>query len=443
MRKSIVLILMVAIMMASAAGAQQQEAVGRQPTISGDLTLAGAVQTALKHNPMVQSAGYVAAAARARVSMAKAMTSPQISVSAFGGTSSMGDIMASPPNIMPSSLFTVPNKTGAVGQAALMIPLYTGGRLSGAVNGAAALAAAAASDRVSTEHDVALEAKTAYHQVLLAQSTIGVFLDLVDEETERVRVAEAAFKEGRIAKYDLLRNQAGLADAQQQLTNADRDAQVAMLDLKMVLGVSPVSSIVLSDRLAYMHVTGTADDYLGSALKNRSEIAGARAKLDSANASVEVAKSAYMPQVYATAMEGLSATSDGTNTGLTAGIIAGLPILDGGERRAAVKEAEAMRDAMKQDEQQAVLLVQHDVNVAWAELQSADKNVQLSQAAVAQAEEDYRVVKLRYEAGKAVNVEVLDALAALVKAQNNSLRALYEHNIARDRLARAIGSDGG
>jgi outer membrane protein TolC len=307
------------------------------------------------------------------------------------------------------------------------------------VRGAKALSSAAASDWASVERNAALETKTAYHRVLQAQSTVEVYDNLVKEEQERVRIAEASYTEGRIAKYDLLRNQTGLAEAQQQLANAERDVQVALVDLKTVMGVTPASNITLSDQLTYTQAPGTADSYLATALKNRPEIAAARARINPANASIGVAKSAYKPQIYATAMEGVSATSDGTDTGSTVGVTIGLPILDGGLRRWAVKEAESMRDAMRRDEQQAVLRVQQDVNTVWAELQAADRNVQLSKTAVTQAEEDYRVIRLRYESGKAVNVEVLDALASLVRARNNRLIALYEHNVARDRLARTIG----
>ncbi|MHB1456027.1 MAG: TolC family protein [Armatimonadota bacterium] len=410
-----------------------------QPITNGPLSIADAVQFTRKNSPMILAAGDQVSAAQARIGMARAMTRPQLAATAFGGTSTMGDIIASPSNIMPSSLFTIPNRSGITGQASLMLPIYTGGRLSGAIQGAEALTAAAASDSASIEQNAVLETKTAYHRTLLAQSVIEVYNNLVTEQRERVRIAEVAYEEGKIAKYDLLRNNTGLAEAEQQLANAERDAQVALVDLRTMMGVNPESNITLSDKLAYSQVPGTSDSYLATALKNRPEIAAIKARIESANVGVAIAKSAFKPQVYGNAMGGLSTTSDGTDTGLTIGIVVGLPILDGGLRRSAVKEAESMREVMRRDEQQAVLAVQRDVNTVWAELQAANRNVQLSETAVTQAEEDYRVIRLRYESGKAINVEVLDALASLVRAQNNRIMSLYEHNVARDRLVRAIG----
>lgn len=410
------------------------------PAISGQLTLDEAVQTALKYSPMVGAAGDQAEAAQAHVGMAKAMTRPQMSASVFAGNSSMGDIITSPPNVTPPSVFSVPAKGSVTGQVGLMVPLYTGGLLSGAVESTKNLSAAAASDQASAKQNTALETKAAYHRAILAQATVGVYQNLVAEEDERVRIAQVGFDQGKIAKYDLLRNQAGLADAQQQLVNAQRDAQIALVDLKTVLGVSQNSDPTLTDQLVYVPVRDSLDSYTALAIKNRPELAAVRARIKSAGSNVEVAKSAYQPQVYANAMEGVSAASDSANSGLTVGVTVGIPIVDGGLRREAVREAQAMLQAMKQDERQALLGIEQDVNTVWAELQAAEKNTELSDAAIVQADEDYRVIKLRYEAGKAVNVEVLDALASRVRAQNNRLMALYEYSIARDRLARATGT---
>jgi len=74
-------------------------------------------------------------------------------------------------------------------------------------------------------------------------------------------------------------------------------------------------------------------------------------------------------------------------------------------------------------------------------LQAAEQNIKTAQSGVAAAEEDYRVAQLRYESGRGINVEVLDALTALTRARTNRVQALFDHNIARDRLLRATGAE--
>jgi outer membrane protein TolC len=131
--------------------------------------------------------------------------------------------------------------------------------------------------------------------------------------------------------------------------------------------------------------------------------------------------------------------NNGSDQGYVGGVTAALPILDGGLRRSAVNEAQATVQQARADERDAVLKVNRDVSTALVNLSAAARNVGLSKAAVEQAEEDYRVIKLRYESGKAINVEVLDALAALTRALTNYADALYQHNVARDQLTRATG----
>jgi len=65
--------------------------------------------------------------------------------------------------------------------------------------------------------------------------------------------------------------------------------------------------------------------------------------------------------------------------------------------------------------------------------------IKTAEAALKAAEEDERVAKVRYEAGRSVLVEYLDAFAALVRAQVNDAQARYEFAIAEDKLRRAIG----
>jgi outer membrane protein TolC len=259
-----------------------------------------------------------------------------------------------------------------------------------------------------------------------------------------VRIAEEAFAAGRIAKYDLLRNQTDLAEAQQQLNNAQRDVETALIDLKNMMGISQSSQLTLAQDLAVQAAPPTLGELQATALKQRPEVQAAQARIRSAQATVGVAKSAYKPQVYATGMADLSvmkgnSMNGSTDTGYLVGVTAALPILDGGLRRSSVNEAQAMVGQMQADERMAVLDVSKSVATAYAQFNAATKNVGLAQAAVTAAEEDYRVIRMRYEAGKATNVEVLDSLASLTRARTNYAEALYSQSTARETLLRATG----
>jgi len=72
-------------------------------------------------------------------------------------------------------------------------------------------------------------------------------------------------------------------------------------------------------------------------------------------------------------------------------------------------------------------------------MSAAARNVETAQAALASAEEDYRVASQRYFAGKAINLEPIEALSVLVRARMNLAQATYAYRMAQDALARAMG----
>ena len=76
---------------------------------------------------------------------------------------------------------------------------------------------------------------------------------------------------------------------------------------------------------------------------------------------------------------------------------------------------------------------------AWLTLQTATAQVQAAGAGVAAAQEGYDLATLRYNAGKSVTAERLDALAALVRAQGALAQAKADVVTARAKLLAAVG----
>ena len=411
------------------------------PVITRSISLEDAVKLALENNPTITAQEAAARAARARVGAARAMTKPQLSTTTFATTGDMPSVLSGSPAVEPQNIAMISNRAQFTQDVMLMYPLYTGGRLRSQIRGARGDYDAAAADVRMANLAVALEAKNAYRRVLLSEHFVEAFDNRVDESRERVRIAEEAFKEGRIAKYDLLRNQTELAEAEQELVNAQRDKDQALIDLKAALGLSQDSQLTLSGDLVAEPIQETLEDALAKAQAARPELAAVDARIQSAKAGVDIAGSAFSPQLYAVAMQDFVRVNGwGSDHGYTVGVTAAVPILDGGRRRSTRREAQAMLESVQAQRRSVIIAITRDVTSAWTQLQAAGKNVVLSQAAVDQAEEDYRVVRLRYEAGKSINVEVLDALAAVTRARTNYAQSQYDYGIAQDRLARAIGN---
>lgn len=438
-----ILIIGILAIIAAPSIAQSYDQAG-QLIICQSVTLADAVGIALKNNPSISSRKAMLIAAVARVGMAKSMTRAQVSTTTIGTVGNMPMVVPGPNSVQPQN-FSLTSDVPRLDQNVMaMYPIYTGGNLKGRVKSAQAQQDALTNDVTTTELDTILAVKNAYYMALLSQSYVDAYQQRVNEAKERVRIADESFTEGKIAKYDLLRNQTDLAEAQQMLNNAGRDVEMAVVDLKNMMGISQSSQLTLSQALAAQSEPLSLIELQATALRQRSEVQAARARVCSAQANIGVAKSAYKPQVYATAMADLSvmkanSMDNNTDVGYLVGVTAAIPVLDGGLRKSSVNESQAMLAQAQADERDAVLSVSKSVATAFSQFNAAAKNVDLSQAAIIQAKEDYRVIRIRYESGKATNVEVLDALATLTRSQTNYAEALYAQNVAREAVTRAIG----
>jgi outer membrane protein TolC len=450
MRWAMVLGIVFCLLTASTA---QVDPFSTRPKIRQPLSLREAVEIALRESPILRGAVAELKAAEARLQMARSEKRWQLSVNAFASTGTESAILASPPTIMPSATMLLPRRTFFDANAMLMFPIFTGGRLEALVHQAEAVRHATAAQLEAMRLDVALETKLAYRRALLAREMVRVAEVYVAAMEERVRVDKVAAQVGRIPEFWVLRSEAELANARQMLANAQRDYETALIALKAIMGVHPDSEITLTDELQWDEGRGARDELrvgelpkreklLAEAMEKRPELRAALRQAEAQNYAVRAAKALYAPQVGWTVMANyMSGTGDmGQGTGgYLAGIAVGLPIFDGGRRKAMVGEAQAMREKALAEMERLKLQIASEVDTALRELQTALQNLQTAQAALKAAKEDERVAKVRYEAGRSVLVEYLDALATLVRAQVNYAQAIYELFVAYDKLQRAIG----
>ena len=83
--------------------------------------------------------------------------------------------------------------------------------------------------------------------------------------------------------------------------------------------------------------------------------------------------------------------------------------------------------------------IELQVREAWLGVAEADARRGAAREAVEQAEENLRISRELYGAGLVTHTQVLDAIALRVVAANNRDDAQFDAELARLRLARAIG----
>jgi outer membrane protein len=107
-------------------------------------------------------------------------------------------------------------------------------------------------------------------------------------------------------------------------------------------------------------------------------------------------------------------------------------------RESRAKEAQA-RDLKRDLEDR----VRHQVTAAILNLKTAHERLRVAQAAVAQARESLRLIRLRYQAGLTILLDLLNAEDAMKNASLNRVEALFGTYLAQAGLELALGTISG
>jgi len=436
------------LLLAAGAGAQPL------PRVDGPLTLEQAVELALQKNLRVKAAG---ADARVMDSMRREAFAPfwpQLSANGYFADQRMApNVYTSAGNTMARNYQVFNSDQTRDGNFTAMYPLFSGGRDWYSYKAATRRAEAGYQMLRGAEVDAAMQARLDYIGVLRETENLRVTADLLRDIDERLRVTRAAFDAGRVPRYYVLRDEAERANVVQMQAMAHSRAEQALVALKTTLGVDLASSITLADRLEFTPVAVSIDEGVREAGERQPEIRAAVKQREAAEAEVRAAYGNYFPQVSLSYMydwawmknrawesqeERMRMRGDNTE-GYSVGLVVTLPLFDGLMRENALNTAKAKQERAMQAEGLVRQQIAREVNQAALMLAAAEKGVEASRKGLEQAEEEFRVVKERFESGRGIQLEILDAQVVLTRARFNAVNALADYHSALAMWVRATG----
>lgn len=415
-------------------------AVAVPPRVDRSVDAEQAVALALAHSPALAAAREDVNMAREMLAMARARTRPMLSANAWGTYADSTMLVGSAPGSEPAGSRMVGPGGTLDGNLMAMVPLYNSGRLGQQVAAERQRVSASSAELDTMRLELAGMVRKQVRQAALMRAMSEVYARLKSANEERMRIDQAMLATGKVPAYYVLRDEAEVAAAQGQQANALRDYRVMLAELRGSLGLDPRSQLDVADDTAAAEPGWTVEVALDLAARQRPELAGARARLAAAGHDEHAAAAARGPQVVALGMADLFTSKMAMNNSeFVAGVAVSLPLFDGGERRAAARRAAAERARLSAVEQEQALRVAAEVSAACEQLAAARANVPVAQQAVRAAAENYRLAQVRYEAGKSLHVEVLDALRMHLMAETNLLAARFDLAGAVDALRRAVG----
>lgn len=426
---------------ASAAFAQ----AGAPTTVPGSkpalrkLTLKSAVETALTNSTGLKTAVEQVNKARGTLNESRSAFLPTLSAQGTATHLNTG-VTAELGGGQSISIVKQDQKAATITAA---VPLDIAGMLNAAVSLSEFQYLIARLDYNRLRNQLVQDVTTGYYGVLRAKAYVDVATQALKNAEDRAQTAQAFYNAKTGTRYDVLRAQADVANARQSLISAQNGVDLAMASLNNVLGLDQNTPLELEPLAVVANPIAPPmlDEVLTEAYRVRPEVLQAETGIKAAQKGYYLASRSQAPSVALSWTQQYTpdAGSLSRKNSWAAVATVTLPIFDAGVGAARRQQAQAGLDAARIGRQQAMDGVALDVRQAHLSLVEANERLKVADAALAQAEEAYRLANVRYQAGVSTLLEMSDAQTALTQAQTNRINAQYDVETARTKLERAVG----
>jgi len=281
--------------------------------------------------------------------------------------------------------------------------------------------------------------------IVVAQESIALLSDELKDQNNR-------FDAGTVPRFNVLRAEVELANAQPDLISSKNDYLISQLELAKTLGVKSAGR----ERNVAFEPTGELIQNMGkeialvtalrTALEKRAFLKVQRNIVEQEEQQIQLAKSGYKPRMDINGgyeMRNSRQTDDVSKetNGWFAGVTGQWNLFDGFETKGKVIQAKARLEAAKVNYEDSVQQVELEVQKAYANVIEAKEFIASQQKTVEQANEALRLSRERLDAGAGTQLEVLDARVALTTARTNEYQARFNYLSALAELDRAMGAD--
>jgi outer membrane protein, multidrug efflux system len=323
------------------------------------------------------------------------------------------------------------------------------GRLRSGVAAARAELEASEASREAVRLALAAQVAKSYFALRSFEQQVELTRQTLKLREESLSLQRKRRDAGVISEFELRQLEAEAAAARVQLPPLEREREREEAALAVLLGRSPAQVFEGTIRTAQRPEDSLIPAILPSGLPSelllrRPDLVEAERGLAAANARVAVARSEMFPSISLTAALGSeSASLSNLFTG-PAGIwsIAAAvtqPIFAGGRLEARTDAARARERAALARYQQAIRSAFGEVRTALVAQARARESYEAESARAAALAETLRLARLRYGAGVASQLDVIDAERGLLAARVARIDALRAQRAAVADLFRALG----
>ena len=404
------------------------------------ISLQQAYELARRNNRQLQVAVLTLERSRSSVREAQAAAYPILSVQS-GVTSQGSNVFSYDSSSFGSS---TGSSTALSGTVALSYNVYTAGARTARIRAAEEQLRFDQLDVERLTEQLRLDVSNDYYDLQSADEQVRINRAAVTNAEASLRDAQSLEQAGVGTRFDVLRSQVQLANANQRLTNALSQQQVARRQLVNRLSLAQTANAIAADPVEIAGIWNlTLENSIIQAFQNRAELQQQLVQRNISEQNRRLALADIKPQVAVNTRYNLSDTFNDNrsfNDDYSVGANLNWRLYDGGAARANARAQEINIAISETNFAETRNQVRFEVEQAYSNLQSNLANIQTASVALEQAREALRLARLRFQAGVGTQTDVISAENDLTQAEGNRVTAILDYNRAFASLTRAISS---
>jgi len=403
------------------------------------LTLQDALARAQINGPQLLSALSDANQAREDLIQARAAQRPSVGLkSDYLGTQGNG--------VLPSGRFVTNDGVHVYREWAVVHQDFTAALTRTGTQRAAAAESLAQARAEIARRGLAVTVIKAYYALLTGQRKYATAQQALDQAKRYLDITQSLERGGEVPHSDTIRADFQYSQQEQAFEEAKLAMDTARLDLAVLLFRDFDQNFTVVDDLTLASALPPFADVQTMAERENPDLRAANAALRAAALDVKIARQAFLPTLTADLAYGIEANALALhstvaaavdkgplpNLGYFATISLNVPVWDWGARSSKVRQAELKRDQANVELTAAQRMLIRNLQGYYQEAQTARDQVDRLRHSMDQAAENLRLNGLRYQAGEATILELVDAQTLLTGARN-----AYDDGLVRYRLALA------
>ena len=340
-----------------------------------------------------------------------------------------------------------PNTTPKVSQAAYGIlnaslPLYAGSRIKYGIEASRYLEQAAMLDAENDREEVIQNTIEAYINLYKAKASANLVKENLATSNQRVTDLTNLEKNGLLPRNDLLKAQLQSSTIELSLLDAENNWQLANVSMDILLGLPEKTELIPDSTTIDQPIHAkTLDEYVQAAYTNRKDASALNLRKKAAETGIKAVKGEYYPSLSLTGgyiaadIPKLLTVTNAVNLGL--GVSYNIGSI--WKTKAKVQQAEAKAKQLSISESILADNIRLEVSRSYLNWLSSQKKIQVYAKAIEQADENYRIVKNKFNNSLATTTELLDADMALLQAKLNFVFAKADAVVAYNKLLQNSG----